>query len=343
MTKTFFRAILVFLMIGCGSEEIPIEDALIENPPIVESPNPETPTVDYRQEMRDFVITIKNAAVGVNSNFLVIPQNGVELISENGKANGVLNIPYLEAIDAHGQEDLFYGQGGVNQMTTNQRVNYLKAFLDRSKNNGNQILGTDYCNEIEMVDDAVNKHVETGYIGFAAPNRALSQIPTYPVALINENDGNVSSLSDVKNFLYLINGQEFSSKSEFINAIVSTNYDLLIMDAFFNDGSLFTASELDALKEKANGGSRLIIAYMSIGEAEDYRFYWKNEWDNNPPDWLAEENQNWPGNFKVKYWENSWQDVILDGNEAYLSKILNAGFDGVYLDLIDAFDYFESL
>lgn len=343
MTTTFFRTILVFLMIGCGSEEIAIEDALIKNPPIVESPNPETPTVDYRQEMRDFVIAIKNEAIGVKSNFLVIPQNGVELISENRKANGVLNIPYLEAIDAHGQEDLFYGQAGVNQMTTNQRVNYLKAFLDRSKNEGNQILVTDYCNEIEMVDDAINKHAETGYIGFAAPNRSLSQIPTYPAALVNENDGNVSTLSDVKNFLYLINGQEFSSKSEFINAIVSTNYDLLIMDAFFNDGSLFTTSELDALREKSNGGSRLIIAYMSIDEAEDYRFYWKNEWDNNPPVWLAEENPNWPGNFKVKYWESSWHDVILGGNEAYLSKILSAGFDGVYLDLIDAFDYFESL
>ncbi|MCX5769013.1 MAG: hypothetical protein NTZ09_01885 [Candidatus Hydrogenedentes bacterium] len=32
---------------------------------------------------------------------------------------------------------------------------------------------------------------------------------------------------------------------------------------------------------------------------------------------------------------------ILGGPDAYLDRIITAGFDGVYLDIIDAFEYFE--
>ena len=58
--------------------------------------------------------------------------------------------------------------------------------------------------------------------------------------------------------------------------------------------------------------------------------------------WLVDaENPDWAGNYKVRYWEQGWQDLILSGPESYLNRITAAGFDGVYLDLIDAFEYFE--
>lgn len=85
-----------------------------------------------------------------------------------------------------------------------------------------------------------------------------------------------------------------------------------------------------------------MIAYMSIGEAEDYRYYWQTEWEINPPSWLAEENPNWPGNYKVRYWDLAWQEIIYGNDNSYLKKILDAGFDGVYLDIIDTFEYFET-
>ncbi|MBQ5572035.1 MAG: endo alpha-1,4 polygalactosaminidase, partial [Bacteroidales bacterium] len=82
---------------------------------------------------------------------------------------------------------------------------------------------------------------------------------------------------------------------------------------------------------------RMVIAYMSIGEAEDYRYYWQAEWKRGNPSWLDKENPKWKGNYKVKYWKSEWQEIIFD----YLSRITNAGFDGVYLDIIDAFEYYE--
>ncbi len=86
---------------------------------------------------------------------------------------------------------------------------------------------------------------------------------------------------------------------------------------------------------------------MSIGEAENYRWYWQNEWDADndgqpdpgAPSWLGPMNPDWEGNYKVKYWESNWQDIIFGSDTSYLDKIIQAGFDGVYLDIIDAYEY----
>ncbi|NPA44475.1 MAG: hypothetical protein GXO49_02970, partial [Chlorobi bacterium] len=81
--------------------------------------------------------------------------------------------------------------------------------------------------------------------------------------------------------------------------------------------------------------------YMSIGEAENYRYYWQEEWNTNKPEWLDKENPDWEGNYKVWYWNKDWQNIIYGNDNSYLKKILDAGFDGVYLDIIDAFEYYE--
>jgi cysteinyl-tRNA synthetase len=46
--------------------------------------------IDYRKEMRDFVIEISETAKAKNPNFTVIPQNGVELLLEEYDAQEVL-------------------------------------------------------------------------------------------------------------------------------------------------------------------------------------------------------------------------------------------------------------
>ena len=87
----------------------------------------------------------------------------------------------------------------------------------------------------------------------------------------------------------------------------------------------------------------LIIQHMSIGEVENFCYYWDASWSQYPPSWLKGENPNWEGNYKVQYWDKEWQDIIFDNENSYLKKIIDAGFDGVYLDIIDAFEYFEGL
>jgi cysteinyl-tRNA synthetase, unknown class len=295
----------------------------------------------YKQKMREFVIGISQYAKSVKPSFAIIPQNGIELVTSDGETNGPPDTPYLDAIDGHGQEDLFFGYDNDNVATPVATTTYLRTFLDISKNAGNTILVTDYCSTQSNMTSSYSQNNEANYVSFAADVRELNQIPSFPNPIYGVNNSVVTKLSDVKNFLYLLNPESYTTKTAFINAITATNYDLLIMDLFFQDGTEFTAAEINQLKNKANGGKRLVVSYMSIGEVEDYRYYWKSLWDSNKPAWIDSENPDWPGNFKVKYWEKDWQDIIFGNDNSYLKKILNANFDGVYLDIIDAFEFYE--
>jgi cysteinyl-tRNA synthetase len=316
-----YPVILLVFLSGCG-DDLP-------------------PGIDLREEMRSFVIGISEYARNSDADFIVIPQNGIEIVSESGEPEGPLHQGYQEAINGHGQEDLFYGYDRDDRATPQEENSYLRSFLDLSLGNGKTILVTDYCSTHSKMDDSYARNHSAGYVSLAADSRELDRIPGYPDPVYGENDAEIHALGEVKNFLYLINPEEFASKEDFIAAVTSTNYDLLIMDLFFRDNTAFSREEVARLRDKANGGTRLVIAYMSIGEAEDYRYYWEDPWKKDPPSWLDRENPDWEGNYKVRYWEDGWQAIISGSEDSYLGKILEAGFDGVYLDIIEAYEYYE--
>ena len=125
--------------------------------------------------------------------------------------------------------------------------------------------------------------------------------------------------------------------------IAETDFDILVID-YSRDGEesgRYTSDEMAKLK--TDGAVRQVLSYLSIGEAEDYRYYFDENWiatiGNQPSDeapcWLGRTNPDWLGNYKVQYWSDDWQRIIL----GYLDKIIEDGFDGVYLDIIDAYEY----
>ena len=239
------------------------------------------PCDDYRQAMRDFVVRISETARTQHPDFIVIPQNGIELVTVGEDAGAELAAPYLAAIDGHGQEDLFYGYERDDEPTPAVETDYLLSYLRCSKQAGKCILVTDYCARPEYVTGARSRCDAEDFVSFAAPSRELDVIPAGVPT--HENAQDIVRLSDAKNFLYLLNNEHFDSKLAFIDVVANTNYDVFITDLFFTDGTPFTAAEVERLKQKANGGKRLVICYMSIGEAEDYRYYWQSEWKRNKP------------------------------------------------------------
>ncbi len=118
--------------------------------------------------------------------------------------------------------------------------------------------------------------------------------------------------------------------------IANSSFNLVVIDYSRNgsEAGKYTSYEIKLIK---NGGV-IPVAYISIGEAEDYRYYWSESWYTDPPDWLGHENPDWPGNYPVKYWEPEWQKIVFD----YLDKVLSQGFMGVYLDKIDSFEYWSN-
>jgi len=297
---------------------------------------------DFKQEMRNFVQGISSYAKGLSPGFNIIPQNGQELVTGNGEEDGTCDMTYLNAIDGIGREDLFYGFDNDDVATIDDDRNYIISFLDKAYGFGKVILVTDYCSTLSKMDDSYSQNELKNYIAFAADQRDLDNIPSYPSEPNNTNTKVISSLDEAENFLYILDPEPFTTKQKFIDQVTATDYDLLIMDIFF-DNVEFTSSEITELKNKSNGGKRLVISYMSIGEAEDYRYYWNSGWLSDSPTWLKEENPNWEGNYKVQYWDTEWQEIIYGNSESYLKKIIDAGFDGVYLDIIDAFEYFEDM
>ncbi|MCZ7568566.1 MAG: endo alpha-1,4 polygalactosaminidase [Ardenticatenaceae bacterium] len=139
-----------------------------------------------------------------------------------------------------------------------------------------------------------------------------------------------SNLSAVNDFLYQLQNLDLA-------AIGATAYDLVVMDSSADgtEEGEFSAAEISTLKQSP-GGEKIVLAYMSIGEAEDYRFYWQDGWAPGTPAWLDVENPDWPGNYKVHYWDPAWQAIIF----AYTDRLLDAGFDGAYLDIIDAYEFY---
>lgn len=131
------------------------------------------------------------------------------------------------------------------------------------------------------------------------------------------------------------------TKSDVIKILTDSQRDWLVLDASYSAEILWKKKELETIRRAKPG--RKIIAYISIGEAEDYRAYWKKEWRHHGklsakvPSWLGKENPDWKGNFCVKYWQPEWQKIML----LVIADAMERGFDGIYLDIVDAFQTWE--
>jgi len=89
---------------------------------------------------------------------------------------------------------------------------------------------------------------------------------------------------------------------------------------------------------------KLCLAYVNIGQAENYRTYWREGWtppkDGAPGDpafILGEDPEGWRGNFPVAYWDPRWRKVIFGAAKSLVDGALREGFDGVVLDWVMGF------
>lgn len=122
-------------------------------------------------------------------------------------------------------------------------------------------------------------------------------------------------------FLYQLQGAEYSS-------LFSGDFRVAVIDM---DDSSLTAGQIDTLQQDQD---KILITYLSIGEAEDYRDYWQDgNWSTSAPDFLLGENPDWAGNYLVKFWDPTWQATIF----ARVDEALDLGYNGVYLDIVDAY------
>lgn len=169
---------------------------------------------------------------------------------------------------------------------------------------------------------------------------------------INPTPENTINGKTVNSFGYILQFERYGPRTQAINVIKNYHADLLIMEPTFsqNPVSWWLSEEIDQMKNGLDPlNPKILLAYVSIGEAESYREYWNDAWDSNEdgipdagaPSWLDRENPDWEGNYKVKYWDPEWQSIIFGEPNSMIDKIMAQGFDGVYMDIIDAFEYYQ--
>ena len=150
-----------------------------------------------------------------------------------------------------------------------------------------------------------------------------------------------------------------------VDALADSHYDMLVLEPTRTDWSsddkyFDTKGMVERLKNtKASDGihGKLIIAYIDIGEAEDWRWYWNwsKEWppgEPRPDDWpdyiLTHDPDGWEGNYPVAYWDERWKDIVIHGRSqnsspygdynSVIDEVIKDGFDGIYLDWVEGFE-----
>ncbi len=131
----------------------------------------------------------------------------------------------------------------------------------------------------------------------------------------------ITLLKSVKTWIYILQSNNIKTKQ-----LLNINVDLIVLDP---DDFNLTRSKIEEFKRKG----KIVIAYLSIGEAEKYRSYWRKTWKPGKPEWLDGENPEWKGCYLVKYWHREWQEIIIEKAK----EIISRGYDGLYLDRADAY------
>ncbi len=145
-------------------------------------------------------------------------------------------------------------------------------------------------------------------------------------------------LRAAKSWMCQLQGLESSAA---VQALARTAYPMLVVEP----GTGKAAEELvKALRLTPQGQPRVLLAYVSPGEAEKWRPYWRKDWvapgrgRRGSPDFLVTRDPDgWGGSYPVAYWKPEWKKLWL-GSDGIIAQLARAGFDGAYLDWVEAYD-----
>ncbi len=156
-------------------------------------------------------------------------------------------------------------------------------------------------------------------------------------------------LSSVKFFAIVLQnvGQNGSTPVDVANiaSIAQSRYDVVTIDEVTTSS---LATKLPALPivnslhatAGADVSHKIVLAYIDLGEAENYRTYWQQSWTIGSPSFILGTDPNgFPNNFTVNYSDPGWKSVVFGSSGALIDQAIADGFDGVFLDNVGAYNY----
>jgi cysteinyl-tRNA synthetase len=124
-----------------------------------------------------------------------------------------------------------------------------------------------------------------------------------------------------------------------LESIAQSDLDLVVIDPSLDDARrrFVTPAQCRSVQGRADGSRRVVLGYLCVGEVDTKRWYWPSSYVRDPPSWIGAENPNWPGSRSVQYWNADWQAMVFAGGDSILDRIIEADFDGVFLDRVDGY------
>lgn len=110
--------------------------------------------------------------------------------------------------------------------------------------------------------------------------------------------------------------------------VAKTGYDMVIVNEANKDSVLFTKNDVAMMKSTG----KVVLAEVSVGRAEAYRWYWDPSWNDSKPVWMGEEvTKN--VHYVKQWWHPEWWRI----STGIIDRAIAAGYDGVVLDSIDTY------
>lgn len=153
------------------------------------------------------------------------------------------------------------------------------------------------------------------------------------------------TLNDVEYWAYNIQDVDTERQRE---ELVGTHFDMYVLELVVteNDNQDFDMASLIQDIRDHNIDTRnmdpLIVAYIDIGQAETWRWYYEDSWEIGDPEWIiGDDPDDWEGCYPVEYWDKDWKDIVIYGyssdGRSMLEESLAVGFDGIYMDWVGGF------
>ncbi len=184
----------------------------------------------------------------------------------------------------------------------------------------------------------------TANAGYLVPYKGGRFQPTGPADVVAKA---IAEHGTEWDFFWVAKGYtQDDGRKAYIDDLAASQWDAFYIDAHYGMRSL-TREEVQRLKTKPQGGRRLVIAYLSIGTTELYRWYAdpgmvdqasgmfmhgtvedgrfiparERFWDMGIPNWML-----WPaysGQYADEatpiWWHPEWRDIIIRGGSHYRS------------------------
>ena len=303
---------------------------------------------NYRNLMREMVEELSAYARRRDTTFSVLVRPGFELlrwdqrefILAEAKLGPRVDIPedavtpiglpmrrFIQAIDGIVLSNQFCGEG------------IPLSNLQRFQSMGLEFMSIEHCGDRSSASNALQQANEALIISHADTDR-VDSFDTIPLGRpISENADNIESISDARNLLVATTTRPYGGRGDWLLAARSNNYDIIVIDAFFNGLEALSEEDVYSLKFKELGARRLVLAWLDIAHASDDRFYWERDWAIGTPSWIVGRHENRPGTFAVEYWHPRWKSII----GTYFAGLMDLGFDGVLLNGSNTYLRFEAM